>query len=68
MRRRMEWGEGQGGRSREAHCGCVRSLTDVRVIGKTDALDGQDVVPGFSCPLKDVLGRSEASSAVPGDS
>jgi Uma2 family endonuclease len=33
-----------------------RSLTDVRVIGETDRLDGEDVVPGFACPLKDLLG------------
>ena len=33
-----------------------RSATDVRVIGEADALDGEDVVPGFACPLKDVLG------------
>ena len=33
-----------------------RRLTDVRVIGETDTLDGEDVVPGFTCPLKDVLG------------
>jgi Uma2 family endonuclease len=33
-----------------------RSLTDVRVIGEADALDGADVVPGFECPLKDILG------------
>ncbi len=33
-----------------------RSLTDVRVIGEADMLEGQDVVPGFVCPLKDVLG------------
>lgn len=33
-----------------------RSLTDVRVIGEADALDGEDVSPGFACPLKDVLG------------
>lgn len=33
-----------------------RSLTDVRVIGETDVLDGEDVVPGFACLLKDVLG------------
>jgi hypothetical protein len=32
-----------------------RSLTDVRVIGEADSLDGEDVVPGFSCPLKDIL-------------
>jgi Uma2 family endonuclease len=33
-----------------------RSLTDVRMIGDADALDGEDVVPGLACPLKDVLG------------
>jgi Uma2 family endonuclease len=33
-----------------------RSLTDVRTIGEMDSLDGEDVVPGFSCVLKDVLG------------
>ena len=33
-----------------------RSLTDVRVIGEADVLDGEDVVAGFACPLKDVLG------------
>jgi Uma2 family endonuclease len=33
-----------------------RSVTDVRVIAEPDALDGEDVVPGFACTLKDVLG------------
>jgi Uma2 family endonuclease len=33
-----------------------RSLSDVRSIGETDVLDGEDVLPGFACPLKDVLG------------
>ena len=33
-----------------------RSLTDIRVIAENEMLDGEDVVPGFSCPLKDVLG------------
>jgi Uma2 family endonuclease len=32
-----------------------RSLTDVRVIRQSDPLDGEDVVPGFSCALRDVL-------------
>ena len=32
------------------------SLTDVRVIGEADVLDGADVVPGFACQLKDILG------------
>lgn len=35
-----------------------RSPTDLRVIGDSDALDGEDVVPGFSCSLADVLGSS----------
>jgi Uma2 family endonuclease len=33
-----------------------RSPMDVRVIGESESLDGEDVVPGFTCPLKDVLG------------
>jgi Uma2 family endonuclease len=33
-----------------------RSLTDVRTIGETDTLDGEDVVPGFACALASVLG------------
>lgn len=33
-----------------------RSLTDVRVICETDSLLGDDVVPGFECPLAHVLG------------
>jgi Uma2 family endonuclease len=33
-----------------------RRLTDVRAISETETLDGEDVVPGFACPLKDVLG------------
>lgn len=33
-----------------------RSLTDIRVIAEADVLDGEDVVPGFACPLRDVLG------------
>jgi Uma2 family endonuclease len=32
-----------------------RSLTDIRVIAEADVLDGEDVVPGFACPLWDVL-------------
>jgi Uma2 family endonuclease len=36
--------------------GAYRSLTDVRAIGEADVLDGEDVIPGFACPLKDVLG------------
>jgi Uma2 family endonuclease len=33
-----------------------RSLTDVRVLREADALEGEDVVPGFACRLADVLG------------
>lgn len=33
-----------------------RDMTTVRTIGEDGALDGADVLPGFACPLKDVLG------------
>ena len=32
-----------------------RSLTDVRHLGEDDSLDGEDVVPGFSCPLRELF-------------
>jgi len=32
-----------------------RSLTDVRVVGSGAALDGEDVLPGFRCPLGEIL-------------
>ncbi len=32
-----------------------RSLTDVREILETGRLEGEEVVPGFSCPLAEVL-------------
>jgi Uma2 family endonuclease len=32
-----------------------RSLSDVRRLVASDALDGEDVLPGFRCPLRDVL-------------
>lgn len=32
-----------------------RSLTDVRRLEEHEALDGEDVVPGFRCPLADIL-------------
>jgi hypothetical protein len=45
------------GRSTSAStASCARSLTDVRFVGEAELLDGEDVVPGFGCPLKDVLG------------
>ena len=33
-----------------------RSLTEVHDLGEDDALDGEDVVPGFRCRLGDVVG------------
>jgi len=32
-----------------------RSLTDVRQIGAQGALEGEDLLPGFGCPLAEVL-------------
>ena len=32
-----------------------RSLTDVRTLGPDDALDGEDVLPGFRCALAEVV-------------
>jgi Uma2 family endonuclease len=32
-----------------------RSLTDVREFGAADELNGEDVLPGFRCALRDVL-------------
>jgi Uma2 family endonuclease len=41
----------------EKRTGAVyRSLTDVRVLGDADALEADEVVPGFACLLRDVLG------------
>lgn len=34
-----------------------RSLTDVRDVAPDGALDGEDVLPGFSCLLRDVLSQ-----------
>jgi Uma2 family endonuclease len=42
---------------RKRNAAVYRSVTDVRTIGENDALDGEEVVPGFRCPLKAVLGR-----------
>jgi Uma2 family endonuclease len=33
-----------------------RSLTDVHKIGPDGTLDGEEVLPGFCCPLADLLG------------
>jgi Uma2 family endonuclease len=32
-----------------------RSLTDVKTVDETGALEGEDVVPGFACPLAAIL-------------
>jgi Uma2 family endonuclease len=32
-----------------------RSLSDARELGPQDTLDGDDVLPGFSCRLADIL-------------
>jgi Uncharacterized protein conserved in cyanobacteria len=32
-----------------------RSLRDVQVLGEEDELSGEDVVPGFRCPVKRVF-------------
>ncbi|HEY2942234.1 MAG TPA: Uma2 family endonuclease [Vicinamibacteria bacterium] len=33
-----------------------RSLSDVRKLGAEDSFDGEDVLPGFRCRLRDILG------------
>jgi Uma2 family endonuclease len=33
-----------------------RSLTDVRRLAENEALDGEDVIPGFACVLGDIFG------------
>ena len=33
-----------------------RSLTEATHLSETDTLDGAEVVPGFACPLREVLG------------
>ena len=40
---------------RKAKAVVYRSLSDARELGPQDALDGEDVLPGFSCPLRDIL-------------
>ena len=40
----------------ERTAAAYRSLTDVRTIGEKELLDGEDVVPGFACPLEDAWG------------
>lgn len=40
---------------RKRKAAVYRSLTDVREIGENEALDGEDVLPGFACKLATVL-------------
>lgn len=41
---------------RRQRAAVYRSLTDVRQVGPDEALDGEDVLPGFTCLLTDLLG------------
>jgi Uma2 family endonuclease len=38
-----------------------RSFTDVRQVDEHGTLDGEDVIPGFSCRLQDLLTAEDAS-------
>lgn len=40
---------------RKAKAVVYRSLSDVRELGPDDMLDGGDVLPGFSCRLREIL-------------
>lgn len=40
---------------RKARAVVYRSLSDVRELGLEDELDGEDVLPGFRCALRDIL-------------
>jgi len=40
---------------RKARAVVYRSLSDVRKLGSEDALDGEDVLPGFRCTLGEIL-------------
>ena len=49
---RLVWVVRPENRTIEVH----RSAADVRTLGESDALDGLDVLPGFSCPVSAVFG------------
>jgi len=49
---RLVWVIDPEGRTAVVH----RSLTDVRRLTESDLLAGEDVLPGFACALRDVLG------------
>ena len=40
---------------RIAKAAVYRSLSDVWELGAEDGFDGEDVLPGFSCPLSEIL-------------
>jgi Uma2 family endonuclease len=40
---------------RQGRAVVYRSLSDVRELATEDALDGEDVIPGFRCTLRDIL-------------
>src|SRR5438105_307213 len=40
---------------RQARAVVYRSLSDVRELAEDDSLDGEDVLPGFRCALRDLL-------------
>ena len=40
---------------RQRNAAIYKSLTDVRTVGPDEALDGEDVVPGFRCRLGEVI-------------
>jgi Uma2 family endonuclease len=39
----------------ERNATVYRSLTDVMTVDETGVLDGEDVVPGFTCPVAAIL-------------
>jgi Uma2 family endonuclease len=40
---------------RKARAVVYRSLSEVRELAANDVLDGEDVLPGFRCALRDIL-------------
>ena len=40
---------------RKSKAVAYRSLSEVHELGIADALDGEDILPGFSCPLREIL-------------
>jgi Uma2 family endonuclease len=40
---------------KRARAAIYRSLSDVRQLGPDESLEGDDILPGFSCRLRDIL-------------